>query len=218
MSLFKFIFFSSLEYFSSFVFILVQFRFSVKENLSKILLISLLLSFVSYSFINADLSSVSPIIQILIFLFYIQMVLKVNVINSVIMFFTGYIVFGLVQTCLIAVFSHIGIIDGELKAATNTAYLLQVSSCLLMLALCGLNYYFKGGFSFIEARSRFSKKTFSGKNKGFVVYIIIALVITLFSNIVILESESPPYLMIALVLMVALTLLFYLSLRRDENR
>ncbi|WP_372635613.1 hypothetical protein [Cohnella sp.] len=217
MSLFKFIFFSSLEYFSSFIFILVQFRFSLKENLTKIVLIALLLSFVSYSFINAELNTVSPIIQIIIFLIYIQMVMKVNVVNSVIMVFTGYIVYGLVQTCIIAVFSHIGVIDGELVAATNTAYLLQASSCALMLILSWLNHYFKGGFSFIEARSRFSKKSFTGKNKGFIAFIVIALLITVFSNIVILESENPPYLLIASILLVALITLFYLSLRRDER-
>lgn len=217
MNLFKFIFFSSLEYFSSFIFILVQFRFSLRENLSKIVLISLLLSFVSYSFINADLGSISPIIQIIIFFIYIQMVMKVSVINSIIMVFTGYIVYGLVQTCIIAVFSYAGVIDGSLQAATNTAYLLQVTSCLIMLALSGLNYYFKGGFSFIEARSRFSKKSFTGKNKGFIAFIILALIITVFSNIVILESEEPPYLGIALILLIGLVLLFYLSLRRDEK-
>ncbi|QMV43526.1 hypothetical protein [Cohnella cholangitidis] len=216
MDLFKFIFFSSLEYFSSFVFILVQFRFSLKENATKIVLISLLLSFVSYSFINADLSTISPIIQIVIFLIYIQMVMKVSVINSIIMVFTGYIVYGLVQTCIIAVFSHVGVIERELEAATNTAYLLQVSSCILMLLLSFLNYYFKGGFSFIEARSRFSKKSFTGKNKGFIAFIFIGLFISVFSNIVILESETPPYLLIASVLLVALVILFYFSLRRDE--
>ncbi|TVX96498.1 hypothetical protein [Cohnella terricola] len=217
MSLFKFIFFSSLEYFSSFIFILVQFRFSVKENLSKIILISLMLSFVSYSFINAELGTISPLIQIIIFLIYIQMVMKVNVINSIIMVLTGYIVYGLVQTCIIAVFSHVGIIDGELKAATTIAYVLQVSSCFAMLILSGLNYYFNGGFSFIEARSRFSKKSFTGKNRGFIIYIIVALMITILSNIVIIENEKPPYLLVASVLLVALVILFYLSLRRDEK-
>jgi hypothetical protein len=145
------------------------------------------------------------------------MVLKVSIINSIIMVFTGYIVYGLVQTCIIAVFSHIGIIEGELKASTSTAYLLQVASCVLMLLLSFLNYRFKGGFSFIEARSRFSKKSFTGKNRGFIGFIFIALFITVFSNIVILESETPPYLLIATILLVALIILFYFSLRRDET-
>ncbi|MFC5469810.1 hypothetical protein ACFPPD_13835 [Cohnella suwonensis] len=217
MNLLKFVFFSSLEYFSSFVFILVQFRFPLKENIVKIVLISLLLSFVSYSFINADLSTISPVIQIIILLIYIQVVLKVNIINSIIMVFTSYIVYGLVQTCLIAAFTHVGLIAGELKAETNTAFILQVSSCLLVLLICSLNYYFKGGFSFIEARSRFSKNSFTGKNKGFIGYIFLALVITVFSNIVILESPNPPYLPIAAILLITLFVLFYLSLKRDES-
>lgn len=217
MSLFKYIFFSSLEYFSTFVFILIQFRFSLRENATKILLISLVLSFVSYSFTSSDLGAVSPIVQIVIFLAFIHQVMKVSILNSVIMVFTGYIVYGLVQTCIIAVLSHVGVIEGALKPATNIAYQLQVYSCVLMLLLSYLTYYFKGGFSFIEARSRFSKSTFTGKNKWFVAFIAIALTITVLANIVILVSESPPYLLIGLVLMVALIILFYLSLRRDES-
>lgn len=217
MELLKFIFFSSLEYFSTFIFILVQFRFSLQENITKIFMISVLLSFVSYSFINADLSSFSPITQILIFLIYIQMVMKVNIFNSIIMFFTGYIVFGLVQTCIIAVMSHIGIIQGELKAATAVAYQLQFYSCMTMLILSYLTFYFKGGFSFIESRSRFSKKVLTGKNKGFIFFFFLAVVITIISNFILMESKTPPYLLTAFVLLITLIILFYLSLRRDET-
>lgn len=217
MSLLKFIFFSALEYFSTFVFILVQFRFSIRENLTKILLISTLLSFVSYSFINADISGVFPIVQILIALIYIQMVLKVSVINSLIMFFTGYIVVGLVQTCVIAVLWHVGIIEGELKAGTTIAYQLQIYSSVLMLALSCLTYFMKGGFSFIETRGRFSKKSFTGKKRLFVIFIFFAFIITILSNVVILESKNPPYLLIATVLMFVLISLSYMSLKRDET-
>lgn len=218
MSLFKFIFFSSLEYFSSFLFVLIQFRFSLRENISKIILISLLLSFVSYSFINNDLGDISPLVQNLIFLIYIQVVLKVSVTNSIIMVLTGYIVFGLVQTCIIAVSSHIGLIELEkLQAATPTAYMIQACSFLLMSILSFLTYHFKGGFSFIEARSRFSKKSLTGKNKWFIIYILLAFLVTLYSNITLIKSENPPYLLIASVLMLTLVIHVYMTLRRDET-
>ncbi|KIL36017.1 hypothetical protein SD71_11895 [Cohnella kolymensis] len=218
MSLFQFIFFSSLEYFGSFLFVLVQFRFSLRENISKIILISILLSFVSYSFINNDLGAISPLIQNLIFLIYIQVALKVSVTNSIIMVLTGYIAFGLVQTCIIAAASHVGLIVLEtLEAATSTAYILQTCSFIMISILSFLTYFFKGGFSFIEARSRFSKNSLTGKNKGFIVYILIAFVVTLFSNLTLLKSDNPPYLLIASVLMLTLVIHVYMTLRRDET-
>ena len=143
--------------------------------------------------------------------------MKVSMVNSIIMFFTGYIVLGLVQTCVVAVASHIGIIEGELKAATGIAYQLQFYSCLLMLALSYLTYYLKGGFSFVEARSRFSKTSFTGRNRGFIIFLFFAIIITIISNTVLMASESPPYLLTASVLLVTLIILFYLSLRRDET-
>lgn len=215
MSMLKYIFFSSLEYLSSFVFILIQFRFSLKENLSQILLISLLLSFVSYSFINADLNGLFPIVQLLIGLTYIQMVMKINVFNALIMFFTGYIVFGLVQTCTIAVAMHLEFVHAKVAAGTNSAFGLHFASSLFMLLLSLLTYRLKGGFSFIEARSRFSKKMFTGKNRLFISFIMLAFVITMIANVMIL-NDHPPYLWIASILLVVLVALIYMSIRRDE--
>ncbi|MFC5530144.1 hypothetical protein [Cohnella yongneupensis] len=216
MSLLKYIIFSLVEYLSSFVFILIQFRFTLKENISQILLISLLLSFVSYSFMSADLSAFFPLIQLIIVLLYIQMAMKVSIFNALIMFFTGYIVLGVAQTCIIALAMHLQFIEGELKAGTDSGYVLQFISSCMMLLFSFLTYKLKGGFSFIESRSRFSKKTFTGKNMVFISFIILAFVITIVSSIVILEYENPPYLLIASILLVILVLLFYLSLRRDE--
>jgi hypothetical protein len=217
MNLLKFIFFSSLEYFSSFVFILIQFRFSLRENIKKIILISILLSFVSYSFINSNLDGISPLIQNMIFLIYIQVVLKVSFTNSIIMVVTGYIVFGLAQTCIIAVSLHMGLIAlDELKAATNKAYLIQACSFLLMSVISFMTFYFKGGVNFIEARSRFSKKNLKGKNIWFIVFIFLAFLVTLSSNILLLVSKNPPYFMIASILFITLIVHISMTLKRDE--
>jgi hypothetical protein len=216
MTLLYFILFSSLEYFSSFVFISIQFRFSIRENILKIILISLLLSFVSYSLINADLRGISPLIQTLIFLIYIYLLMKVSIINSIIMVLTGYIVLGLVQTCIVAVLSHLGIVAGELEVGAAITYKVQVASSVFMLILSFLTYYFKGGFSFIEAHGRFTKKSFVGKNKWFIVGIFVVFIITTCLNIFMLESKNPQYLAVASVLLVALIFLSYITFKRDE--
>lgn len=216
MSLLKYITISALEYLSLFIFILVQFRFSIKENIAQIGFISLLLSFVSYSFVNADLNVVFPVIQFIFVLLYIHLVMKVSIFNSMIMFFTGYIVFGLAQTCIVAAARHLDLVDGQMQAGTDEAYVIQLITIILMLIFSTIIVIMKGGFSFIEARSRFSRKTFTGKNRIFIGFIVIAFVVTMVSNVVILENKNPPNLEIASILLVMLLLLFYLSLRRDE--
>lgn len=217
MSMLKYIIFSSLEYLSLFMFILIQFRFSLKENITQILLISLLLSFVSYSFWSADLNGIFPLIQFVIVLLYMQIVMKVSLFNALIMFFTGYIVLGVVQTCFVALTMHLDPLHKELKAGTNGAYLMQLISSSMMMIFSFLVSYLKGGFSFIEAKSRFSRKTFTGKNRFSIGFILLAFLITIVSNILLLEHETPPYLAIAFILMLVLLSLFYLSLRRDER-
>lgn len=217
MDLLKFVVFSSLEYFSSFIFILVQFRFSLRENLSKILLISILLSFVSYSFIQADLRDISPLVQNAIFLIYIWMVLKVSLPNSIIMLLTGYTVFGLVQTCIIAIFSHIGLLSGELKIGATITYQVQVYSTILMLILSVSTYYLKGGFSFIGIRGRATKNRNKRKYIFFTTYIVISFIITIVINIYLLNYKHPSYIGAVSILLIVLLFLLYLSFKRDES-
>lgn len=216
MDLLKYITFSSLEYFSCFMFILVQFRFSLKESITQLMLISILLSFVSYSFVSAELDGLFPLIQFIFILLYIQFVLKVSFFNATIMFFTGYIVFGLVQTCVIAAAMHLGIHEDELQPGTNIAYVIQLISIILMSLFSISIISLKGGFSFVVARSRFSKKSIKGKNRMFILFIIFAFIVSIVANISMLEYKNPPYLIIASTLLILLLTLFYFSLRRDE--
>lgn len=217
MSLLKFILFSSLEYFSSLIFILIQFRFSIRENIGKIFLISVLLSFVSYSFVEADLLGISPLVQNIIFLIYIWMVLKVSLPNSLVMLITGYTVFGLVQSCYAAVFYQIGFIEGVIEMGTNTAYTLSICSSITMLVLSAAVYYLKAGFSFIGTRGRVTKKKMSVQYKLFVCYIIMAFFVTLFSSMYILQNSNPRYMLVASILLVVLIFIFYLTFKRDES-
>mgnify|MGYP001472045939 CR=1 FL=1 len=216
MSLLIYIAVSTLEYLSLFVFILVQFRFSLKDNISQIALISLLLSFVSYSIVNADMREILPLIQIVFVLLYMQLVMKVSFINALIMFFTGYIVFGLAQTCIVAVARHIGYIHDKLMAGTTVGYTIQLITILVMLVFSFALVYFKGGFSFIEARSRLTRKSFTGKNKIFISFIIFAFIVTIITNIIFLEKENPPLIEVASIFFVLMIFLFYLSIKRDE--
>lgn len=216
MGLLKYIVIQSFEYFSLFIFILIQFRFFLRENILQISLISLLLSFVSYTFTNAGLNALFPIIQVVIILLYIRIAMKVSLLNALIMFFTGYIVFGLAQTCVLAATLHAEIFQDKIDAGTDEAYFVQIITIALMFLISWLISLLKGGFSFIEAHSRFSTKSFTGKSRIFIMFIVFAFIVSIAANIIILEIDNPPQLEIAFLNLVLLLILFYLSIRRDE--
>ncbi len=217
MDLLTYIISSSLEYLSFFIFLIAQFRFSLKENLSQITLISLLLAFVSYSLINADLNGVLPLIQFIFVLFYIYLYMKVSILNALIKFFTGYIVYGLAQTCIIAAAMHLELVQDKIEAGTRDGYYIQITTVLVILLFSYLIVLLKGGLSFIEARSRFSRKSITGTNKLFIVFIVITFLVTIFTNMYFLGKDNPPLLEIAFVFLIFIVLLFYLSIRKDEG-
>jgi|GEM_PF-3631995 len=217
MSLPKYIFFCSLEYLSALIFILTQFRFSVKENIGKILLLSVFLSFVSFSLINADMRDIGPIVQNLIFLIYIWVVLKVSFLNAVIMLLTGYTVFGLVQTCILALHAEAGLVSGVVVLGDNITYQIQALSSIVMLLLSLLTLILNGGFSFVGIRGRIQKRRINRKVIFYFIYIVLVFILTMLVNLYLLTSDHPSYIMSVLVLLVALSILFYLSFKRDES-
>ncbi len=217
MNLVKFVFFSSLEYFAVLIFILVQFRFSIRENIEKIVLISILLSFVSFSLINADLRGISPAVQNLIFLFYIWIVLKVSLLNSIIMVLTGYTVYGLVQTCVLAIHAQLGLISGVVVVGAGITYQLQVISSVIMILISTCILVLNGGFSFVGNRGKLSQKRMTRKYILYIVYILAAFIVTLLTNLYLLTNANPSYTLAVSVLIVILVVQFYISFKRDES-
>jgi len=71
MKFFEFIFFSMLEYLSFFYFILVLFRFNIKENVLKFVIFSVVLSLVSNTFQTESLQAISPLIQAAFMIFFV---------------------------------------------------------------------------------------------------------------------------------------------------
>jgi len=69
MSFIMFILASMLEYTSFFIFVMVLFRFTIREHIAKFILGSLILAFVSNTIQTESLQDISPLINVVILFF-----------------------------------------------------------------------------------------------------------------------------------------------------
>jgi hypothetical protein len=214
---FLFILFSTLEYLSSLTLLLVLFRFDVKEHFLKFLVSSVLLSLISNTLIQQKLDSISPIIQLLVFVFLVYIILHVSMFNSIIMAFTIYFIFGLVQTTLIMLYTHFGVVD-KIEIYKFSAFITQLSSSFYMFLFALIVYLRHGGFSFIDHKSSKRKVLlFNKSNRVFFIALVVALILFVFVNVLYYNSSHPPYLLISIIFLLTLLTLLYLSLKRDDN-
>lgn len=86
MSFIMFIAASMLEYISFFIFVLVLFRFSIKEYILKFMLGSLILAFVSNTVQTESLQDISPLINVFILFFLITIILRTKLFHSFTLF------------------------------------------------------------------------------------------------------------------------------------
>lgn len=212
-----FIVFSTLEYLSSLTLLLALFRFNIKENFLKFLISSIILSFISNSLIQQGFEPISSLVQLLLFLFLVTLILRVNFINSIFMVITTYFIFGVVQTTLLMIFLHFGVMQ-KAEPYHFSGYLLQGTSSFYMFLFSGIILYKQGGFSFVDqGNSKISRKTlFNKANRGLLIAIVSTIVIFVLMNLIYFYSKSPNYLLIAIVFMINLLTLLYLSIKRDK--
>jgi len=220
MTFFLFIFFSTLEYFSSLTLMLVLFRFNFKEHFFKFLISSVLLSLISNTLIQQNMESIAPLAQLLVFVFLVYVILRVNIINSLIMVFTIYFIFGLVQITLIMLLTHFGIIE-SVQVYEFSAFVTQFASAFYMFLFSLIVYLRHGGFSFVDykgSNKRSLPLLFNKANRVFFIALVIALIFFVFINMLYYNSDHPPYLLIAIISLLSLFSLLYLSIRRDDGR
>ncbi len=213
-----FVFFSSIEYVVTFAFILVLFRFSIKENISKFGVFAIVLSLVSQSLQTEFLQATSSLIQTIVIILFFYFFLKVTLFNATLMVITGYLLNFIVQWTLAGAFLHFAIVT-DILPYTRDGYLLQFSSAFVMVVLTLLIAFLKGGFSFVENYNRVNKsKFFSKENRWFLLFVVVSLITIFVGNLLRILSEDPPYLIISIFLLVSMLVLILLTIRKDERR
>jgi len=215
MSFIMFIAASMLEYISFFIFVMVLFRFSVKENILKFALGSVILAFVSNTVQTESLQDISPLVNVFILFFLLTIILRTKLFHSFIMVAIGYVAQSLVQWLLVTILIHFGVFD-QITTYTGNAYRVQVMTFFVMCLISGFIRVTKGGFSYIQSSSRFYKDTFRG-NKLFAIFMVLGLVVLFAGNIFYMTYErlSDSFATICIVVVAILTVMIYFSIRKE---
>ena len=214
----SFVFFSSLEYISFFSFILILFRFNIREYILKFATFSIVLSLVSNTLQTESLRAVSPLVQAGLMICFVVFFLRVHLFNATIMVTTGYLINFIVSWIIATVTTHFGNI-GEIEPYTRNAFIMQTASAFMMLMFGLVIYLQKGGFSFIENNSRFKRNKFFEKdNRPFLVFISLSIIAIFIVNLMFVLFKNLPNLFVSVFLFIALLGLIYLSVKRDGRK
>jgi hypothetical protein len=213
-----FLFFSTLEYMASIYFILILFRFNVRENLLKFGVFSIVMSFVSNSLQTESLQAVSPLVQPALMIFFVTFFLRVHLFNATIMVITGYVVGFIVQWIIIAMTLHFGAVI-EVVPFTANAFMIQAATSFVMFMFAWVTYIQKGGFSFIDYDSRLKRTSlFVRKNRLYFIFLTLSFIVVFIAGLLFAGSDNPPYLLVSIFLIIALLSLLYISVKRDGLR
>lgn len=139
---------STLEGIGVFYLTLTMFRFRIRDYLFPLILINVLIAFFSFT-IREELSlvGVAPIIQLILLAFFIQVLIRIPLIWSVIMASSGIITFALLQTIVLFGLVTLKVVDLEsVRGNTIDTYITQVC---VMIVIYTLSYHlFRRGYGF----------------------------------------------------------------------
>jgi hypothetical protein len=215
MAFIMFIAASMLEYISFFIFVMVLFRFSVRENILKFLLGALILAFVSNTVQTESLQDISPIVNVVILFFLLTIILRLKLFHASIMVVIGYVVQAMAQWLLISILTHSGLLT-EVAPYTINGYFVQLLTFFVMMLISFFIYKTNGGFSYIESNSRFYKDSIKG-NRMFITFMVLGLIILFSVNIMYMANYVMPDAISTATItsILVLIVLIYFSSRKD---
>lgn len=208
LELFYYIIFSTIEGIGVFYLTLTLFRYKIKEHLFPIVIINILISFLSYNLQqDSSYTWITPIAQLILLAFFIQILIRIPLIWSVITAFTGIILFGLIQTLLLFALDFIQIMDFNFVqlGTTSEAYLFQAIEAIVIYPLS--YFLYKRGYGFT-----FDFGKFSFKNEK--VWVTILLVLSFASFIYIFLMRN----LILATMIFLICLVFYLIYHFRKER
>lgn len=213
----EFIFFSTLEYVGLFYLILVLFRFNIKENMPKMAIFALVLSFVSNTLQTESLRTLSPLIHITLYILFAISVLRVNLFHAAVMMITGQVIYMMTQWIIIVWVLESGLLPA-IEPYTSNAYLIQAATALIMLLIALITFVQKGGFSFIDHNSRIKRsKIFVAENRLFIFFLLFSVAVTFVANLLFVIDTNPPLLLISVFMAIALIGIVYTCMKRDDQ-
>lgn len=213
-----FLIFSSMESFSIVMLGLMLFRFRLNSNnILRAMSIGIILSIVSLILDLFHLNNISPLIQLLVMILLVSLNFNSKLIRSILIAFTSYVLFAVVQTLFILILQYFNIVSlDELMPYTSKGYMIQFFSFVILLLISSHIRKNRSGFSFIPEESLKNKVKYSNK----IFLLLMGTSILLISGFY-YEYKSSNYVLFFEIFFVAVSLvsiiLLYIALKRDEE-
>lgn len=201
---FGFMFFSTLEAFSWFLLSMYLFRYKPFKYAGSALIVIFLMNLDSFILRNElSLANYVPLINILIFVFYYAVVVKIPLIGSLIVTLAGFAGFGLIQAALTF------ILFGSIEAAQSTlsnGYALQTATAIVVSLLGVVPYKFGYGIAIPFEKLKFKLEE-----------IITSVLMILFLCIISFVLYANNLLLLIILFGVTLGYLLYFSVKKDRG-
>ncbi|CAH1191217.1 hypothetical protein PAECIP111892_00548 [Paenibacillus auburnensis] len=200
-----FMFFSTIETVSLYYLIMTLFRFKWRAYLWPAMFIILINNLQSYLLRNElDLANISPLITIMVFIFFFAAVVRMPFVFSVIATISGYVIFAVIQSALVL------LMFGSLSQVENhtiNGYILQTASAAVVFAVFWFAYRKGKGFTFDMEKLRFKLEDI----------VLTVLIIIFLIGISVLLVYKNLWIDIAFFIVMSAFLLYYSTKKERED-
>ncbi|GAB2723049.1 hypothetical protein ACFQWB_03905 [Paenibacillus thermoaerophilus] len=208
---------SAIEFLSTFIFILIVFRFPIKSYKYHLLFSSLFMSQFSF-FLNSYsvTKSIAPLLQAITLILFICFIFRVQIFYAASMGVTGYAVYIIIQLGITTILNFMVSIDQIL----SNFMLLKVVQLASIAGINILSYFLarkKIGFSFVPDSER-QKIKWEKHNILFTIFLIITTFSLAILHYMVNKGTSAMLYICLIVISVLLSIVLYYSVRKEVEQ
>lgn len=202
----SFIFFSTVEFIGIIFLGITLFRLRLyKKEYIKALLFCIFLSVVSL-ILRINIASVAPIVVLILYLVLLKFILNTDLIKSYFIGFVSYFIFIFIQASVFVLFDKYDIIpEQSITMYSNSGYLLQMLTFIVLMLISFVTRYIKEGFSFDPDFSSYKNRVVS--NKLFLMITSVSLIILAYLYFELFMSDSIKYVYLTFIAASLITLI-----------
>lgn len=168
----KFVLFSMIESFAVTVIMLTLFRYKIWDYIVPLLMLSLIMSLQSLVLRDLSIAPFVPLINILLLTFFAVWILRIPMIWSIIISFSGYVATVLLQVIIVAV-SDGYLTPKAIQANPVNGYILQVLTGVIMFVISQILYKYGIGTAVQFEKFRFKWE------RNLLLFLIVVLMVSL---------------------------------------
>jgi hypothetical protein len=210
--------FSSAEYVAVFILMFTLFRFRFKGYRKQIALTALILSYVSYTMRIDGMENITTIVQFILCVLLVWMLFQVQLFYALIMSFSAFLGYGVLQSLIVLVSSELGILKiSDISQNSLTGYGLQISTALIYSCIGLIIRKKNKGFDFVPT-SKYGRIRYTKLNLFFMLVMIFCTLGFCFAVYLIKNMDIEGNIILFIVFVIGFSFLLYLSNRKEwEN-